>query len=89
MELRDVVISERVPSTVWPGSDGLLQQLAVKAKGIACVQGKVSVKGMRWFASKLRNFCTTPPTGNKTRGGSFTAPGPPTSPWTGAVLTHQ
>jgi hypothetical protein len=51
-----------------------------------CAQGKASVKGMRWFASKLRNFCTTPPTGKKTAGGSNTSPGPPVSPWTGALL---
>ncbi|BDA50905.1 probable formin-like protein 14 at C-terminar half [Coccomyxa sp. Obi] len=28
---------------------------------------KVTVTGMRWFAAKLRNLCTTPPTGTKTR----------------------
>lgn len=68
-----------------------VRHMLLYADMAGCAQGKVSVKGMRWFASKLRNFCTTPPTRKKTTAASNTSPGnmspgPPVSPWTGALL---
>ncbi|CAL8462809.1 g2342 [Coccomyxa elongata] len=51
---------------------------------------KVSVTGMRWFAAKLRNLCTTPPTGTKTRSKIDTRLPAPASPWMGRpTRTHS
>lgn len=60
-----------------------------RADRVHDLQAKVSVTGMRWFAAKLRNLCTTPPTGTKTRSKIDTTSPAPASPWMGAALEIQ
>ncbi len=61
--------------------------MAAETLMFTLLQAKVSVTGMRWFAAKLRNLCTTPPTGTKTHSRNDTSSPAPPSSWMGAAPT--